>query len=168
MFFLFGGGAHQVGDSGHQGTPGEPSRPGGPDVGTDRRDAAGSGRPACPPASPAARSACLLPSPSRGQFEVVRNLKVGDSPAGGTPSPVAGLTAEPSCPQRAFTIGSACMPLVQTGRVEQFKPHPPSGAVRVCRGALCRARPSIVSPGTQTSERPHPHLRPRQQGSASR
>ena len=55
-------------------------------VGTDRWDAAGSGRPACPPAIPAARSACLVASPSRGKSYLVRNLKVGDS---GTPSPAA-------------------------------------------------------------------------------
>ena len=37
-------------------------------VGTDRREAAGSGRPACPAAIPAARPACLVAGPSRGIF----------------------------------------------------------------------------------------------------
>ena len=80
----------------------------GPAVGSDRRDAAGSGRPACPPAIPAARSACLVASRPRGSiFWSVRKLLMlglGALPAE-LPGPAVGSdrrdaagSGRPACP----------------------------------------------------------------------
>jgi hypothetical protein len=97
----------------------QPSRVGG----LDRRDAAGSGRPACPPAIPVARSACSAQAagPSRGSFRWVckwLQLVLGHSqPSLRLPGPAVGTdrrdaaasgSGRPACPPAIPVARSAC------------------------------------------------------------
>jgi hypothetical protein len=85
-------------------------------VGTGRWEAAGSSRPACPPASPAARSARLVARPSRGSFRWVRKLLklVVGVRAAGWPGPAVGTgrweaagSSRPACPPASPAARSA-------------------------------------------------------------